>query len=123
MKKTLLFTLLLTMFVGFSSCSSDDDNEPFKWEGDIDGYNPLVGTWIFENKQTDALRFSEDKILYRITYTSEGDESLEIGPFEINKSAYKIGIGITRYKLDGDRLTQYYNQNNDDDFSVLIRKK
>jgi hypothetical protein len=123
MKKTLLFTLLLTLFVGFSSCSNDDDeNEPFKWEGDIEGYNPLQGLWKYENTPTAGLKFSEDKILYRITFTSSGDEVLEVGPFEINKKAYKTGAtGITRYKLDEDRLTRYPNQNNDNEASVLIK--
>lgn len=127
MKKTLLFTLLLTLFVGFCSCSSDDDeNEPFKWEGDIEGYNPLLGTWMSEKNPSAGLRFSESKELYRLDYDTSGQGGvsvIEIGPFEINETAYKTASGITRYKLVGDRLTQYPNQNNDDNQRVLIRKK
>jgi len=118
---------MLTLFVGFSSCSSDDDeNEPFKWEGDIENYNPLVGKWRFDKNTNNYLEFSEDKVLYRLIYDTSGEggvQTIEIGPFEINKSAYKTASGITRYKLDGDRLTQYPNQNNDNNASVLIRKK
>lgn len=125
MKKSLLFLFILTLFVGFSSCSSDDDeNEPFKWEGDIENYNPLLGTWKYKDNNSVALRFSEDKILYRIDYKSSGDETIEIGPFEINKSAYRTGVtGIIRYKLEGDILTQFPNQNSDNDSKILIRKK
>jgi hypothetical protein len=129
MKKSLLFLFMLTLFVGFNSCSKDGDedgeeNGTFKWEGDIENYNPLVGLWVYENAPTSGLKFSEDKILYSMKFTSSGDVVVASGPFEINYKAYKYGnTSIRRYKLEGDQLTIYPNQNNNNDPSVLIKIK
>lgn len=127
MKKILLFAILFSLLAGFSSCSNDEENDPFIWEGDIEGYNPLLGVWMFENNTSNHLEFSKEKILYRLIYNTSGQggvQTIKIGPFEINNKAYKTNLtGITRYKLDGDRLTQYPNQNNDDNSSILIRVK
>ena len=64
--------------------------------------------------------------MYRLIYDTSGEggvQTIEIGPFEINKSAYKTGNGITRYKLEGDKLTQYPIQNNNDNPSILTKVK
>lgn len=122
MKKILLFAILFSLFAGFNSCSNDEENnEPFVWEGDIEGYNPLLGDWRWDGTD-EGLRFSEDKKLYRIDY---GTVTVPVGPFEINHKAYKTKLaGITRYKIvNEDKFIQYPNQNNDDNSSVLIRVK
>lgn len=123
MKKILILTILFSLFAGFSSCSNDD-NEPFVWEGDIEGYNPLLGVWRYDNTKV-GLLFDDNKNLYRLDFVDyNNDAYIKTGgsKFEINKKAYSTsGGGITRYKLDGSKLILYLNQNNDDEVRYLTK--
>ena len=118
------------MSLGFAACGGDDDEgedppkEKFVWEGDIEGYNPLQGLWRYANKV--GLYFSEDKILYRVDFGDNDQDYTMSSPskFEINKNAFKYGVNsIRRYKLEGDALLIYPNQNDDEDSEVLRRIK
>jgi len=131
MNKLLTIILMLSMSFAFYSCSSDDDKEDdkeFVWEGDIEGYNPLKGDWMYEAKKDTygGWRFTEDKVLYRLFFDKYGkiNKVIEIAPFEINKTAYKYIADIQyicRYKIIDNKFILYPNQNNDNDAVTLIK--
>ena len=130
MKKVFYLLLTLSLSLGFVGCGNDDDengneNGTFKWEGDIENYNPLEGLWVSVNNPDRGLQFSSDRIYYVIEFKSgEIDNRINLGPFEINYKAYKYGsTSIRRYKLEGDRLTMYPNKNDNDNPIVHAKIK
>lgn len=117
----ILFTLTLTF--GISSCSSDDDNDTdqYAWNGDWNnpedpnykpnGYNPIVGKWMYTPKTgatPKLLEFTSDFHVKRYDLVSlpKTWEQWDDKEYLINNTAYKTGVAIiTYYWLDSKNNT------------------
>lgn len=104
MKKSLLFLFMLTLFVGFSSCSSDDEEDNGTTPPEY--YNPIEGEWIKE-KQTDyKIIFTKEFLWKEEWYEAEkwGHTNTK-GTYTIDKSSFKFKGVTYNYTITGDKLT------------------
>lgn len=147
MKKLFLFLLILPF--AFVACGSDDDKEPtleelakmpieeymskdrpFKWNGDWndpkdpnykkEGYNPIEGFWIVDDKPRLVFRFTEDFKFKQYIYDKEAKTLVYLDYDEkylINNRFFKYNVTGREgddthdcYGLDATGKILYLNQ-------------
>lgn len=108
MKKSLLFLFMLTLFVGFSSCSSDDEEDNGTTPPEY--YNPVEGEWLekptgdFKQIFSKQLKWSEMKK----NNTGGWEYTFGNAPYTIDKDVIKSDGKVYKYKIVEDILELTY---------------